>query len=74
METEQEQIEKLQRKVAQLSILYSIGAGIALTIDPDEVLDFVLDKAVNILRAEIGVILLVNKQNGNIVVVSPSTG
>ncbi|HEX3046296.1 MAG TPA: GAF domain-containing protein, partial [Bacillota bacterium] len=58
MNHDNNQIEQLQRKVAQLSVLYSIGAGIGLTPDPNEVLEFVLDKAVNILRAEIGVILL----------------
>jgi signal transduction histidine kinase len=66
MQSEQREIEKLQRKVAQLSGLYSISAGIGLTETPDKVLEYVLDKAVSILRAEIGAILLSNEQEGRL--------
>jgi GAF domain-containing protein len=62
MRSDQDQIGKLQKKNAQLSILYSIGAGIGLTSHPNKVLEFVLEKAVSVLKAEIAAILLLDEQ------------
>ena len=59
---EQNQIEQLQKRIAQLSALYSISTEIVLTEDPERILGFVLEKAIGLLNAEVGVILLSDNQ------------
>lgn len=52
----------MQKKTELLSVLYSISTDISLSMKPDKVMDIILEKGVSILGAEIGVILLFNKQ------------
>ncbi|MEW6680669.1 MAG: GAF domain-containing protein, partial [bacterium] len=55
-------MKSLEEKLKHLSILYSVAASIGATTSSNEVLKVVLDEAIEFLRAEIGVILLLNEE------------
>ncbi|MEW6456296.1 MAG: GAF domain-containing protein [Acidobacteriota bacterium] len=55
-----EKIKELERKLTQLSILYSIASSIGVSTDEEEVLNLVIEKAMDNLSPEIGVIFLVD--------------
>ncbi|MCL5773446.1 MAG: GAF domain-containing protein, partial [Firmicutes bacterium] len=61
--TPEQKIFQLEKSVAQLSVLYSIAASITITTDADKVLELVLEKALDTLKAELGAIFFRNNQD-----------
>lgn len=53
-----ERIKSLERKVTQLSILYSVASSISVSHDERKVLDLVIDGIMDNLTPEIGIIFL----------------
>lgn len=54
--TPEQKVIQLEKSVTQLSVLYSIAASITITTDADKVLELVLEKALDTLKAEAGAI------------------
>lgn len=59
-----DKIDKLKNKVAQLESLIEVTAIISSTLDLDELLELVLDKAQSVMQAEASSILLINEKTG----------
>ncbi|MEW6103586.1 MAG: ATP-binding protein [bacterium] len=55
-------MKTLEEKLTHLSILYTVAASIGATTSSDEVIRIVLDEAIEFLKAELGVILLFDRE------------
>ncbi|MBI2252315.1 MAG: GAF domain-containing protein [Armatimonadetes bacterium] len=60
--TSEEKIKQLEKSLSQLSVLYSIASSITVTTNAEKTLELVLEKALDILKAEIGAVFLKEKQ------------
>jgi len=58
---------EMQKRARQLEALNEIGGVITSTLELDEVLDLVMDKAIELLQAEAGSLLLVDEETGDLV-------
>ncbi|MBN1487503.1 MAG: PAS domain S-box protein, partial [Anaerolineae bacterium] len=55
--------EETLERYREINLLYSIGDTISASLDPDEIPDLVLAEASRIIRADVGVVLLLDKDN-----------
>lgn len=61
-----ERIKSLERKITQLSILYSIASSIGVTSDEKKILELVIDGIMDNLTPETGIIFLVDKEKNEL--------
>jgi signal transduction histidine kinase len=57
---------QLERRVRELSILYNIGQQVTSLLDPQKVLNRIVEAAVYVTNAEEGALLLIDKESGNL--------
>ena len=57
---------QLERRVKELNILYSIGKSVTALLDPERVLNRIVEAAVYVTNAEEGALLLIDKESGNL--------
>lgn len=60
-------IEDASRRLRQLSLVSEVGQTITSTLDMETVLELIMTKAVEILNAEAGSLLLLDQQSGELV-------
>ncbi len=61
-----EKIKSLERKVTQLSILYSIASSIGVTPDENRILELVIDGIMDNLTPEIAIIYLLDREKNEL--------
>ncbi|TEU11424.1 MAG: sensor histidine kinase [Anaerolineales bacterium] len=54
----QQQIAALSRRQAELTALYEVGKELASTLDPNQLLELILDRAITLVQAERGFLVL----------------
>ncbi|MFQ6082191.1 MAG: GAF domain-containing protein [Candidatus Aminicenantia bacterium] len=64
--SEEIKIRELESKVTQLSILYSIASSVGISTNAEEVLNLVIDKAMDNLSPEIGIIFLLDSETNEL--------
>jgi signal transduction histidine kinase/DNA-binding response OmpR family regulator len=57
---------QLERRVKELSILYSIGQTVTAQLDPEKVLNRIVEAAVYVTNAEEGALLLIHEETGDL--------
>jgi len=57
---------QLERRVQELSILVSIGKSVTALLDPEKVLNRIVEASVYVTNAEEGALLLIDKESGNL--------
>ncbi|MFZ5915920.1 MAG: ATP-binding protein [Chloroflexota bacterium] len=57
---------QLERRVKELSILYSVGQSVTALLDPEKVLNRIVEAAVYVTNAEEGALLLIDEDSGDL--------
>ncbi len=57
---------QLERRVKEFSILYSIGKSVTALLDPEKVLNRIVEAAVYVTSAEEGALLLIDEESGDL--------
>jgi len=57
---------QLERRVKEFSILYSIGKSVTALLDPEKVLNRIVEAAVYVTNAEEGALLLIDQETGDL--------
>jgi len=58
--------QQLERRVKELNVLYNIGKSVTSLLDPEKVLNRIVEVAVYITNAEEGALLLIDEESGNL--------
>lgn len=58
--------QQLERRVKELNVLYNIGKSVTSLLDPEKVLNRIVEVAVYITNAEEGALLLMDKESDNL--------
>ncbi len=58
--------QQLERRVKELNVLYNIGKSVTSLLDPEKVLNRIVEVAVYITNAEEGALLLMDEESGNL--------
>ncbi len=58
--------QQLERRIKELNVLYNIGKSVTSLLDPEKVLNRIVEVAVYITNAEEGALLLMDEESGNL--------